>query len=297
MCKNKTSICLSKLNFCFFLFSFYCITHFCFQLFISWLKLPISQFSHHGWGDVLGPRRGGDDLVEAVADQLDQARRHWRDSGGQQASVTDHNMSGEASPRHVTKFCRAAPHVTNTIEPPCMSHVTCFSRHVFFLLFAHNTSFFLSQRNLSFLHTMLVTRREKLFVLCTLRPPLPNWGLTRPPNMPKVSPVAHDDGLCTEDAPTGSRDRRPPHLSAGGFGEETTSQHLQPQAPAVAAARDARGKRKQLTLANSTKKLQGLAYYLNGRITKTIFNHAVMVEQKTKKCPSPFYPLCQKQGH
>ena len=113
-------------------------------------------------------------------------------------------MSGEASPRHVTKFCRTAPHVTNTIEPPCMSHVTCFSRHVFFLLFTHNTSFFLSQRNLSFPHTMLVTRREKLFVLCTLRPPLPNWGLTRPPNMPKVSPVAHDDGLCTEDAPTGS---------------------------------------------------------------------------------------------
>ena len=123
-------------------------------------------------------------------------------------------MSGEASPRHVTKFCRAAPHVTNTIEPPCTSHVTrFFSRHVFFLLFTHNTSFFLSQRNLSFLHTMLVTRREKLFVLCTLRPPLPNWGLTRPPNMPKVSPVAHDDGLCTEDAPTGSRDRRPPHAA------------------------------------------------------------------------------------
>ena len=93
-------------------------------------------------------------------------------------------------------------------------HVTrFFSRHVFFLLFTHNTSFFLSQRNLSFLHTMLVTRREKLFVLCTLRPPLPNWGLTRPPNMPKVSPVAHDDGLCTEDAPTGSRDRRPPHAA------------------------------------------------------------------------------------
>ena len=88
-----------------------------------------------------------------------------------------------------------------------------------------------------------------------------------------------------------------PHLSAGGFGEETTSQHLQPQAPAVAAARDARGKRKQLTLANSTKKLQGLAYYLNGRITKTIFNHAVMEEQKTKKSPPPFYSLCQKQGH
>ena len=114
-------------------------------------------------------------------------------------------MSGEASPRHVTKFCRAAPHVTNTIEPPCMSHVTLFSRHVFFIYFLLTTPlFFLSQRNLSFLHTMLVTRREKLFVLCTLRPPLPNWGLTRPPNMPKVSPVAHDDGLCTEDAPTGS---------------------------------------------------------------------------------------------
>ena len=32
--------------------------------------------SHHGWGDVLGPRRGWDDLVEAGADQLDQARRH-----------------------------------------------------------------------------------------------------------------------------------------------------------------------------------------------------------------------------
>ena len=175
-------------------------------------------------------------------------------------------MSGEASPRHVTKFCRAAPHVTNTIEPPCMSHVPLFSRHVFFLLFTHNTPFFLSQRNLSFLHTMLVTRREKLFVLCTLRPPLPNWGLTRPPNMPKVSLVAHDDGLCTEDAPTGSPQIGAPPRRSGGFGEETTSQHLQPQAPAVAAARDAGGKRKQLTLANATKKLQGLAYFSNFRI-------------------------------
>ena len=40
------------------------------------LSAYVGVQSHHGWGDVLGPWRGGDDLVEAGADQLDQARRH-----------------------------------------------------------------------------------------------------------------------------------------------------------------------------------------------------------------------------
>ena len=122
-------------------------------------------------------------------------------------------------------------------------HDTCF--------FSPGETFFTSCRG--------VTRRKK-FWLCTGRPPLPNWGLTRPPNMPKVSPGGAPrtlDGLCTEDAPTGFVPSRRPLELLRWVGEETTSQHLQPQAPSVAAARDARGKRKQLTLA-SAKKLQFL---------------------------------------
>ena len=105
------------------------------------------------------------------------------------------------------------------MSPTPLSHHAChmcpvFHDMCFFYFLLTTPLFFLSQRNLSFLHTMVVTRREKLFVLCTLRPPLPNWGLTRPPNMPKVSPVAHDDGLCTEDAPTGSPQiGAPPHAA------------------------------------------------------------------------------------
>ena len=143
-------------------------------------------------------------------------------------------------------------------------HVTCdpyFTTCVFYLLFTHKTSFFLSQRNLSFLHTMVVTRREKLFVLCTLRPPLPNWGLTRPPNMPKVSPVAHDDGLCTEDAPTGSPQIGAPPTPLRWFWRGDDVAASSAAGASVAAARDARGKRKQLTLA-SAKKLQPFSFFV-----------------------------------
>ena len=105
-------------------------------------------------------------------------------------------------PGHVTKF-----HILNW-HPLCVSHTTHFSRNVCFCQksgLIHDTCFFFPGRNF-FTSCRGVTRRKK-FWLCTGRPPLPNWGLTRPPNMPKVSPGGAPrtlDGLCTEDAPTGS---------------------------------------------------------------------------------------------
>ena len=117
-------------------------------------------------------------------------------------------------------------------------------------------------------------------------PKSPRWRTTTASALKTLQPVLHRSA--------------PPPRRSGGFGEETTSQHLQPQAPAVAAARDAGGKRKQLTLANATKKWQGIAYYSNGTITRTIFNHAVMEEQKRKKCPPFFlFPLSNTRslGH
>ena len=118
-------------------------------------------------------------------------------------------------------------------------------------------------------------------------PKSPRWRTTTASALKTLQPVLHRSA--------------PPPRRSGGFGEETTSQHLQPQAPAVAAARDAGGKRKQLTLANATKKLQGLAYYLNGRITRTIFNHATVMDvpKREKMPPSLLFPLSNTRslGH
>ena len=204
MCKNKTNICLSNLE---FVLSFFLLLHNTLLFSIVHILILIACLA------ILSPWLGRCSWTSA----------RWERPGRSRCRPTRPSSSSLTRLRWSTNKRHRSQHVWRSITETCHQvlqnsaschqhhratmHVTCdpfFTTCVFFLLFTHNTSFFLSQRNLSFLHTMLVTRREKLFVLCTLRPPLPNWGLTRPPNMPKVSPVAHDDGLCTEDAPTGS---------------------------------------------------------------------------------------------
>ena len=114
-------------------------------------------------------------------------------------------------------------------------------------------------------------------------PKSPWWRTTTASALKTLQPVLHRSA--------------PPPRRSGGFGEETTSQHLQPQAPAVAAARDAGGKRKQLTLANATKKLQGLAYYSNGRIYQNNIQscNSDGCTKKRKNAPLPFIPFVKNK--
>ena len=117
-----------------------------------------------------------------------------------------------------------------------------------------------------------MTRRRK-FWLCTLRAPLPNWGLTRPPNMPKVSPVAHHGRWWTASALKTLQpvlchlfSRRP--LGGGSGGLERRGGDVAASSAAgasVAAARDARGKRKQSTLV-SEKNCKSSAFFVLAKL-------------------------------
>ena len=120
-----------------------------------------------------------------------------------------------------------------------------------------------------------VTRRRK-FWLCTLRAPLPNWGLTRPPNMPKVSPVAHHGRWWTASAlktlqPVLCHLSRRPLLELRRFGWELLCWRggdvaaSSAAGASVAAARDARGKRKQSTLV-SKKNCKSSAFFVLAKL-------------------------------